>query len=107
MSVDRPGISLDPLYIHQGGNSGFQALNLAVHWGAKKIELHGFDMRRVGNKQHWFGDHPKELVRDLNFERCIRAFEEAAPQLRELGVEVVNHTPGSAIRCFPCVEPTA
>lgn len=71
------------------------------------IELYGFDMRRVGNRQHWFGDHAPPLGRDLDFARCIRAFVEAAPQLQALGVEVINRTPGSAIRCFPCAAPTA
>lgn len=99
MSVDEPGISLDPTRIHQGGNSAFQALNLAVLWGASRIEMYGLDMRWNG-KQHWFGDHPVGLKRDLDFARCIRAFGEAAPQLKALGVEVVNKTPGSAVRCF-------
>lgn len=99
-SVDAPGISLDPTRIHQGGNSAFQAMNLAVLWGASRIEIYGLDLQRVGGKQHWFGDHPVGLRRDLDFARCIRAFEEAAPQLRELGVVVVNRTPGSAVKCF-------
>lgn len=106
-SEDRRGLSLDGALIHQGGNSGFQALNLAVLWGATRIELYGFDMRRGDDgRRHFFGDHPKELQRDLDFARAIRGFEEAAPQLRKLGVEVVNCTPGSALRCFPCARTT-
>lgn len=104
-SVDAPGLSLDRARIHQGGNSGFQALNLAVLWGAEYIELYGFDMRRGDDgRRHFFGDHPPQLMRDLDFARAIRAFEEAAPQLAKLGVEVVNCTPGSALRCFPCAR---
>jgi hypothetical protein len=32
-------------YVGGGANSGFQALNLVVQWGAKRILLIGYDMR--------------------------------------------------------------
>lgn len=99
-SVDAPGISLDPSRIHQGGNSGFQALNLAVLLGARRVVLYGFDMRRVDGQLHWFGEHPPNVRRDMDFARCIRAFEVAAPQIKAAGVYVLNATPGSALRCF-------
>jgi hypothetical protein len=43
-----------------GGNSGFQALNLAVQFGAARIVLVGFDMTRL-NGIHWHGPHPSRL----------------------------------------------
>jgi hypothetical protein len=94
-SEDAKGISLDPSKIHQGGNSAFQAMNLAALWGASRIEFYGLDLQGQG---HWFGEHPPELRRGLDFERCIRAFKESEPQLKSLGIEVVNHSPGSAVR---------
>jgi hypothetical protein len=50
--------STDPAVLHYGSNSGFQAVNLAIVWGAARIVLVGFDMRVVGGKRHFFGDHP-------------------------------------------------
>ena len=44
---DRDGFSFDPACIHYGSNSGFQAVNLAILFGAKRIVLVGFDMRGV------------------------------------------------------------
>jgi hypothetical protein len=70
-------------------------MNLAALWGASRIEFYGLDLQGQG---HWFGEHPPELRRGLDFERCIRAFKEAEPQLKSLGIEVVNHSPGSAVR---------
>ena len=45
--------------VHFGGNSGFQAINLAFLWGATRIILLGFDCKAVAGKDHWFGQHPQ------------------------------------------------
>lgn len=102
-SVDEPGLSLDPLRIHQGGNSGFQALNLAVLLGARRVLLLGFDLGRRGGRRHWHGDHPGDLNNpdETNFAWWRTAFAGAVPDLARAGVAVVNCTPGSALDCFP------
>lgn len=86
-----------------GGNSGFQALNLAVQWGAKRILLIGFDMSLSGGI-HWYGKNTWQNANnpnDSNFRRWIDAFEGAAALLKSLGVEVINCSPVSAIKSFP------
>lgn len=40
-----------------GGHSGFQAINLAIHTGAREIYLAGFDYL----DHHWHEDHPTSL----------------------------------------------
>jgi len=96
------GISTDPEYIHFGSNSGFQAMNIAFHLGAKRIILVGYDMKATpGKPSHWFGDHPPGLVNHYGYSNWVISFEQAAPQLAEAGVEVINCTPDSAIKCFP------
>lgn len=40
-----------------GGNSGYQAVNLALQWGASEVILLGFTMKRIGGKNHWHPDH--------------------------------------------------
>lgn len=85
-----------------GGNSGFQALNLAVQWGAKCIILIGFDMTDQSGV-HWYGRNnwPRANNPDHNnFKRWIDAFTKAAPQLERMGVDVVNASPNSALKCF-------
>lgn len=92
------GFDPDPANLRTGLNSGFQSLQLAVHAGAARVLLLGFDMRG----KHWFGDHPAHLQdSDPNvFARFIAEFEKVAPIYAELGVDVVNCTPGSALTCF-------
>lgn len=93
------GFSTDPAVIHYGSNSGFQAINLAMLWGASAIVLVGFDMTRG----HFFGNHPAPLVNNKDYARFIPEFEAAAARL-PAGVRVLNATPGSALTCFPAVD---
>lgn len=95
--MDRPGV------VGAAGNSGFQAVNLAVQWGVRGIVLIGFDMHDRGGV-HWFGrvyapgrSNPSEH----NFRRWVGAFNSQAPILRQLGIEVINTSPYSALTCFP------
>lgn len=95
----RPYFSVDPTRIHYGDNSGFQAINLAIHFGAVRILLVGFDMQIVGGKRHFFGQHPKEL-RNTNPSVFIPQFDIAARKLPP-NVEIINCTLGSRLKCFP------
>lgn len=86
-----------------GGNSGFQALNLAVQFGAARVLLIGLDMTLSGGV-HWYGPNTWKNANnpnDSNFGRWIEAFENAAPALKALGVDVINCSPVSAIKSFP------
>ena len=95
------GLSTDPCVIHYGDNSGYQALNLAVLFGSPYIVLCGFDMRHVSGKSHFFGDHPQGLFQRAEYESFARKFDKApAPD----GVDIINATPDSALRCYPMME---
>lgn len=53
------GLELDPTGLRSGGHSGYAAINLAYHLGAKTIVLLGYDMQPgPDGVQHWFGAHP-------------------------------------------------
>lgn len=93
-----PGISFKDV-IHFGMNSGFQALNLAIIWGAKEIILLGYDMKSNG-KQHFFGDHPKGVDSPRPFNKFIDAYNFAAPMIEKAGINVINCSPDTALTCF-------
>lgn len=101
-SVREPGLSLDPLRIHQGANSGYQALNLAVLMGAKRILLLGYDMM-FSDKKHWHGDHESGLnnPQEHNLDQWRENFETTLPDLEKAGVEVINCSRRTALECFP------
>jgi hypothetical protein len=89
-----------PTHLASGGNSGYQALHLAVHFGASRVLLCGFDMRDVDGRRRRHDDYPKPLDTAGRFTHWLAAFDRLAPVLRTRGVDVVNCTPGSALRCF-------
>lgn len=92
------GLSDDPGIIHQGMNSGFQAINLAYLMGATRIILLGYDMQfGPNNEAHYFGDHP-DKVRS-NYEPWQKFFHEAANQGL---VDIINCTRRTALTAFPC-----
>lgn len=94
--------SFDPAFIRYGSNSGFQAINLALLFGCTWIVLVGFDMRYVGSKSHFFGDHPAELmqIKDEQYRNFIPRFTIAARKLPS-DITIINATPESAMTCFP------
>ena len=94
--VDRPGILGD------GGNSGFQAINLAVQCGAAKIILIGFDMR-LDHGVHWHGKHGRGLNNpsERNLAKWRRGLDGLAPWFDALGVRVINCSAVSALEAYP------
>lgn len=88
-----------------GGNSGFQALNLAFAHGFRDVVLLGFDMgHRHYEKSHFFGDHPPHLMKPSPFSEWRDTFRRAAPVIKAAGMKVVNATRGGALECFPRVS---
>lgn len=102
------GISTNPMLVGWNGNTGGAAINLAVHMGAKRILLLGFDMNLDGTRmQHWhdlYGKGPvldERRKRKLPFSRHITSFSFIAADAKRLGVEIINLSPGSSINDFP------
>ena len=93
------GLSDNPNGLSTGSNGGYQAVNIAVLAGAAKILLTGYDMRFPGGKSHWHSGHPIKVGED-RYAQYARSYKTMLPQLAELGCEVVNCTPGSAITAF-------
>jgi len=99
-----PGLSTDPNYIHYHHGSGPQIVNIALHYGITRMLLVGWDMK-YGEKRHYFGEYPPPL---LHFPKTgpngemtglIKEMETIKPEI--YGIEIINCTPGSAMKCFP------
>jgi len=101
---DGKGLCRERGCVNSGGNSGYQAVNLAFHFGARQIVLLGFDMHRNGGG-HWHGEHEGMLsAPPSHIEVWKQEFDALAFDLRMEGVRVVNATEGSALDCFPKVD---
>lgn len=96
------GLELDPTGVRHGLNTGYRAINVAVHFGAKRILLLGYDMKRADGpdrKEHWHGDHP--IASRSPYPAFIKRYGTLVDPLKVLGIEVINCTPGSALEMFP------
>lgn len=94
------GLEPDPQGLRTGMNSGFAAINLAVHLGAARMILLGYNMSPVNGKRHFFGNH-KGLNNSSDYNRFARYFHTIAEPLRTLGIEVINATFPSRLTAFP------
>lgn len=111
--VDWPGVQIlkntgmeglegDPSGLRTGQNSGYQAINLAVHLGATRIVLLGFDMWRGPNgEQNWFGPHPIHVPSPYPI--FLHMFSTIVEPLKAAGVEVVNASRFTVLSAFPRV----
>ena len=97
------GLETDPGGLRHGSNSGFQAINLAYHFGVSRIVLLGYDMN-VNGMTHWHGGHPMTkagpFAKTLS-DAMLPKFPSIVEPLKQAGVTVVNATPGSALTCWP------
>lgn len=81
-------------------NSGCLALTVAAKLGASLIRLYGFDMHGT----HFFGPYDNGLKNTVEARRQIHLRQYDAWAKANPGIEVINCTPGSAIRCFERLE---
>lgn len=90
-----PGFGAECL--HSGGNSGFQAINLAILMGAEKIVLTGFDYGST-DKKHFFGDHPGSLNRPHAYAAWLVYLRDAC---KRSPVPIINASRETAIDFLP------
>lgn len=94
------GLSSAGLYT--GSNSGYQAIQLAVHLGATRVLLLGYDMQRdKKGRAHWFGEHPREIRGTSDYSTFCNYFKSLVKPLKALGIEVVNCSRETRLSCFP------
>lgn len=99
MRLDRFG------HIGWGGNSGFQALNLAVQFGARRVVLVGYDMH-LDAGVHWHGRHGGKLSNptSANARSWRKRLDDVAGTLAGIGVEVLNASKISALQNYRKVD---
>lgn len=96
------GLELAPTGLRTGQNSGYQAINLAVHLGATRVLLLGYDMAtQKGRASHWFGEHPDK--KRTSYNRFLPYFETLVAPLAAIGVTVLNCSRESLLPTFPRV----
>lgn len=110
----RTGIDLTPGRLCGGNNAGYAAINLAMHLGARRIILLGYDMTApdaddesseyMEGDTHYHGRYPVRLRKNV-FTKMLPYFRTLVKPARDLGVGIINAVgePESRIDCFPKV----
>lgn len=95
------GLELEPTGLKTGGHSGYAAVNLAVHLGARKILLLGYDMQPGPSGQHHFlgGDHADG--RHPRYAHWLRHYEVLRACLTAVGIGIANCSRETAITGIP------
>ena len=114
----KDGLSFDSSVIHINC-SGPSAINLAMHYGVKRLLLIGHDMKYAkdydGNNKiagttprHYFSEYPEPLQQwpkvgvDSGILNClISIYDKMKGDIKKSGMEVINCTPDSALTTFP------
>jgi hypothetical protein len=90
----------DPECLRSGGHSGHQAINLAVHLGAKRIVLLGYDMRPTNGRDNWYATRlyaKKPAPYHHHHDRLLSVVE----PLRQAGIAILNASRETSLTCFP------
>tara|TARA_R110000803_G_scaffold173942_1_gene236602 strand:+ start:409 stop:1209 length:801 start_codon:yes stop_codon:yes gene_type:complete len=96
------GIEKDRQTLAHGNNSGYAAINLAYHLGAKRIVLLGFDMGSNGVESHFHDGYPTRPAGDKMYQdKFLPGFKQLKAELKDSGVIVLNASPYSKLTTFP------
>lgn len=94
------GIETAPWGLRSGWHSGHAAINLAVHLGARRIVLLGYDLKPSPDGQHHHHpEHPDG--RHPNYARALAMMQTLVEPLAALKVEVVNCSSDTALTLWP------
>jgi hypothetical protein len=94
------GLATEPKTLAHGRNSGYAAINLAVQLGYNDIHLLGYDMHNVGSQTNFHTDHTRTTA-DNTYLDFLERFQTLVEPLNQLGVNVWNCNPNSALKAFP------
>jgi hypothetical protein len=96
------GLETDNQTLAHGNNSGYAAINLAYHLGARRVILLGFDMASDGVDSHFHDGYPTKSPQDRMYQdKFIPGFKQLNSELRDSGVMVLNASPYSKLTVFP------
>jgi len=91
---------VDVVKTYKVGNSGANAIPLAIAYGADRILLVGYDSKLGPNGEtHHHGDHPSPLMNCTRIESWPERFGQIR---RKFGnKEIINCSIETALKCFP------
>lgn len=103
-NTGKSGIEFEPDGLRTAINSGGAAINYAVHLGAKRIVLLGYDMGPWNRRQHFHETHAGMSA--SAYDVFIKLIGTMAAPLAQAGIDVVNCSRRTRLTCFRCAPLT-
>ena len=94
-STGGAGVDEYPYHIRAGNNSGFAALNVGYHLGAKRIYLLGYDMRSDKGGTHWHDGYVTAHNHDIYERAMMKDFINSEKYYKKVKVKLYNANPDS------------
>lgn len=91
------GLSDDPRYVKTGGQSSYQAVNIAYHAGGRPIILLGCDCKFGSDGRTHHTEQQRPGPTKQTFTYWLGAWKTIVPPLSAAGVPLINATPDTAI----------
>lgn len=105
-NIHKSNFSVGDGVLRDGRSTGHRAVSLAILCGGKKVVLLGYDMQidPVSGRSHCHDDYQMTENDKSYRNEFLPSFVGWNQDAREIGVEIINCTPGSALKEFPCVR---
>lgn len=95
------GIETTKNSLAHGNNSGYAAINLALHLGAKRIVLLGYDMGNSGNTSHFHDGYPvNQTSEQVYTKHFLPGFTILKDQIQGKGIQIFNACLTSKLNVF-------
>jgi predicted peroxiredoxin len=104
ISAHRGITGVETIHVRHGQTSGQGAIDLAAKWGARRIILLGYDYMHTNGQRHWHGNHKKGLGNADKVPGRICNVDRLAKQLQNQGIQIINCSRKTAVRCFERME---
>jgi hypothetical protein len=93
------GIDTDFNHV-KGNNSGAHVINLLANMKVRRIILLGYDLTMSKGKSHWHDGHGLPMANHIYNELFIPCLNSMADPLKNLKIDIVNCSVGTALKCF-------
>lgn len=93
------GIDADPRVLRTGNHSGYSVINLAVHLGASRIVLLGYDFKPAEDGRHNFFGAKAYAAKNPPYQ-WMDVYASLVAPLAALGVRVINASRETALNTF-------
>ncbi len=98
------GLETAPNALAHGNNSGYAAINLAIHLGAKKIILLGYDMSNSGKESHFHDGYKVNATSEKIYTtHFLPGFSVLKESIKGMNIKILNASSESKLKTFPII----